>query len=63
MLEKHSLLAVPHTGSVEQDVLYCTTQVCPLASGQAETYEVSVLRKVLTTLRTTFTNSVQFFLT
>jgi len=36
MLEKCSLLAVPHTVPVEQDVLYYTTQVCPLASGQAK---------------------------
>jgi hypothetical protein len=63
MLEKHSLLAVPLTVPVEQDVLYYTIQACPLASGQAQTYEVSVLRKVLRTLRTFFTKSVLFFLT
>jgi len=63
MLEKCSLHAVLHTVPVEQDVLHCTTQLCPLAIGQAKTYEVSVLCKVLRTLRTNFTKSVQFFLT
>jgi len=58
MLEKCSLLAVPHTVPVLY-MLYYTTQVCPLAFGQAKTYKVNVLYKVLRTVRTTFTKSVQ----